>query len=169
MLGMKEICALLLAGGMGAGSVVGVQQVKPAVHKAVARKAPAPKPAVAMAPRAAPAPINDCPTIAGSMGSGIADLAPLPSFESLAPGSSDPYARIAYGPPIGGYLVPGGGGGGGGTSGGNGDGDSGPSVRPPTPAVPEPSSWVMMVSGLGLIGLALRRSVERQESATDIA
>ena len=154
MLGMKEICALLLAGGMGAGSVVGVQQVKPVVHKAVAKKAPAPKAHKTAATSVARAVINDCPTIAGGLGGGIANLAPLPSFESLAPGSS-PNPQIAFGGPIlGGFPGPGIGSGGG----GNGGGESGPSILPPTPAVPEPVSWAMMVGGLGMVGLALRRS-----------
>ncbi len=164
MLGMKEICALLLAGGMGAGSVVGVQQAKPMVQKAVAKKAPAPKVHKSVSSNLARAEINDCPTIAGTMGSGIAGLAPLPSFESLAPGSSGADPRIAYGPAggggYGGYLVPGGGGGGGG-----GGGNSGPSILPPTPTVPEPASWAMMVGGLGMIGLALRRNGARQDAA----
>lgn len=167
MLGMKEICALLLAGGVGAGSVVGVQQAKPAVQKAVAKKAPAPKVHKTASSNLARAEINDCPTIAGSMGSGIAGLAPLPSFESLAPGNGTPSnPQIAYGGVPFGYFGPLGGGGGGSGGSGDPDGESGPSVLPPTPAVPEPASWAMMVGGLGLVGLALRKSSARSEPAS---
>lgn len=167
MLGMKEICALLLAGGVGAGSVVGVQQAKPAVQKAVAKKAPAPKVHKTASSNLARAEINDCPTIAGAMGSGIAGLAPLPSFESLAPGNGGPAnPQIAYGGVPFGYFGPSGGGGGGGGNGG----ESGPSVLPPTPAVPEPASWAMMVGGLGLVGLALRKGGTRPEpTKSDLA
>ena len=161
MLGTKEICALLLAGGVGAGSVVGVQQVKAVVQKAAARKAPAPKAQKPVSRNLPQIELNGCPTIAGSMGSGIAGLAPLPSFESLAPGSNGgPGPQFAYGgPAMGiGYPVPGGGG-----------GESGPSILPPTPVVPEPASWAMMVGGLGMIGLALRRNGGRAGFTSDRA
>ena len=43
--------------------------------------------------------------------------------------------------------------------GGGGGGGSGPSISPapPIPGVPQPDTWVLMVSGFGFIGLALRR------------
>lgn len=35
-------------------------------------------------------------------------------------------------------------------------GDSGPIVTPPPPAVPEPSSWALMLAGLGVVGVTRR-------------
>lgn len=178
MIGTKEICALLLAGGMGAGSVVGVQHAKPAITKAKASR-PAPRkirraapPARVAATPAPMVPINDCPTITAPLGPGIADLAPLPSFESGGMG----------GPQTGGIFIPAGGGywpgwnhggGGGWSGGGNGGnggnsgengggtpGDGGGESTPggsEVPGVPQPASWVMMIAGFGLVGMALRR------------
>ena len=159
MVGMKEICALLLAGGIGAGSVVTVQQVEPATSTPK-KKASAPKAHKTQSRNVTQATVMDCPTLAAPLGGDIADLAPLPSFETLAPGSGP--AQVASlpggGPGIPG-LIPGGGGGGGG------------SIDPlgPPSGVPQPASWAMMVTGFGLVGFAMRKGPEAAQAATDHA
>ncbi len=140
MIGMKEFCALLLAGGMGAGSVVTVQQVKPGISKA--RAAPAkPKVQKAVQRNVQTSQITECPTIA-PLGPGIGDLAPIQTAESAF--------RQALPGGVTGFS--GGGGGGGGF---------GPTVQPdpvsPVPGIPQPDTWVMLVAGFGFLGLALRR------------
>lgn len=78
---------------------------------------------------------------AGGPGGGIAPVPlPLPGV----PGSS------------GGLIPPGGGGSGGGGSGGGGGGNPPPPPPVVTP-VPEPATWIMMIAGVALIGLQLRR------------
>lgn len=149
MIGMKEFCALILAGGMGAGSVVTVQQVKPSVSKS--RAAPAkPKVQKAVQRNVQTALLTECPTIA-PLGPGIGDLAPIQSAQS------------AFGQPLvgsgGGFG--GGAGGPGGGGGGFGGGGFGPDLRPDpmpiVPGIPQPDTWVMLVAGFGFMGLALRR------------
>jgi hypothetical protein len=82
-------------------------------------------------------------------------------------GSAAPGVVIGgIGPGVGGG---GGGGGGGGPGGGNpGGGGDGGTVVPPPPviAVPEPSTWMMMLIGFGLLGagLRLRRPAKRPTS-----
>jgi hypothetical protein len=160
MVGVKEICALLLAGGMGAGSVVAVQQAKPAISKP--KKATAPKAHKTASRNVTRSEIRDCPAMAAPLGAGIAELAPLPSFESIVPGMTPSTPQVAVIP--GGIdILPGGGGGG-----------SGPSILPPGPVgppagVPQPASWAMMVTGFGLVGLAMRKGGEPAEAATNVA
>lgn len=151
MIGLREFCTLLLAGGMGAGSVVAVQEVKPRITKA--RAVPKAKPAAARpaAPPARPfqaegSSLEDCPIYAPLPGSPLANLG-LPANPQ---------------PDLGGGLLgvgPGLGGGAGGIGGGGGGGGlPGPAPGPgPGGVVPEPAAWAMMVSGFGLIGVALRR------------
>ncbi|MCG2840578.1 PEPxxWA-CTERM sorting domain-containing protein [Sandaracinobacter sp. RS1-74] len=147
---MKEICALLLAGGVGAGSVVTVQQVKPAVSKPK-KKPIAPKAHKTASRNVTQTQITDCPAVAAPLGGGIADLAPLPSFETFVPGSALPSSPVAF-VPDGGVVFPGGGGG------GSGGGGGGPVFPPsPAPGVPQPASWAMMLTGFGLVGLAMRK------------
>ncbi len=163
MIGMKEICALLLAGGMGAGSVVTVQKIRPAVSK------PRAKPAVPKAHKTASrnvtnAQILDCPTPALAMGGALPELAAIPTFGTTLPGTSE----VAGWPGGGGVLIPpviGGGGGGGG-----GGGSSGPDIGPnpePVPGVPQPASWAMMLTGFGLVGLALRMGSDTAPATED--
>lgn len=148
MIGMKQFCALILAGGMGAGSVVTVQHTKPSISKA--RAAPAkPKVQKAVQRNVQTAQLTECPTIA-PLGPGIGDLAPLQT------------AQPAFGVPLaggGGGFAGGGGGSGGGLGGGG--GGFGPEVQPGPipimPGVPQPDTWVMLVAGFGFMGLALRR------------
>lgn len=151
MLATKEICALLLAGGLGAGSVVTVQKVKPAVSKAVAAK-PASKPKVTKAVQRSTdtSALQECPAV------GAPELAPILIAEQEIPipiqPSGEPVltSRSGGGAGGGGVYVPGGGGFGGGTS-----------IVPdpaPVPGVPAPDTWVMLVAGFGFLGLALRRS-----------
>jgi hypothetical protein len=144
MIGMKQFCALLLAGGMGAGSVVTVQQAKPVAGKVRAQPKPAKvHKAVQQARQASEG--RDCPTIA-SLDQGFDVASPLPGPDTL------------FGPALsGGAIASSGGGGGGGGSGGS----FGPGIRPGpvpvVPGVPQPDSWIMLVAGFGFLGLALRR------------
>jgi hypothetical protein len=125
---MKQLCALLLAGGIGAGSVVTVQQVKPAISKARAAPAkPKVQKAVQRVRRATS--IQECPLIA-PMGPGIDRLMPIQPLDNI----------YNENPP----------GGGGGVSKPKGDPD-------PFSGVPEPDTWMMLVAGFGFLGLALRR------------
>lgn len=149
MVGMKEFCALLLAGGMGATSVVAVQKAKPAVAKTrPAPQKPKVQKAVQQSSRATQ--IEECPSIV-ALGPGIDSLPPLQSAESIF-----------------GQALPGGGGGpgGGGSRGFGGPGGGfgpgvGPSPIPIVAGVPQPDSWVMLVAGFGFLGLALRRRPTR--------
>ena len=162
MVGVKEICALLLAGGVGAGSVVTVQQVKPAISKPKAKPS-APKAHKTASRNITRTQVQDCPAMAAPLGGGIADLAPLPVFENLVPGGPGPGSQVATIPGGGDLVFPGVPGGGG--------GGSGPAILPPTvtPGVPQPASWAMMLTGFGLVGLAMRRGDEPAQAATDIA
>lgn len=152
MVGAKEICALLLAGGMGAGSVVAVQQVKSPVAKQRAAK-PA-KHKLSSPARAAASPLKDCPSYATTLGGVPGPLAPLAVLEPTEIGFQTPVAPETGAPPMGGgFVLPPGGGGGGGT------------MFPPSPpipispgGVPQPAAWAMMVTGFGLVGLSLRRT-----------
>lgn len=153
MVGAKEICALLLAGGLGAGSVVTVQQVKSPVTKSRAAKPVKHK--VSTPARSAPSALSDCPAYATMLGGAPGPLAPLavlePNDVGLAtPVSSDGGIPMLVSPVV---LPPAGGGGGSGN------------FFPPAPpipvtpgAVPQPAAWAMMVTGFGLVGLSLRRS-----------
>lgn len=150
MIAVKEICALLLAGSMGAGSVVAVQQARPAVKRVKAAK-PVPKPRLAQATRPAhTSALADCPTVAALSG-GVPQLSAIPPFETSGMGAfTGGGASASASLPGGGLGIPpvlGGGSGGG-------------QILPPgpAPAVPEPAAWAMMVSGFGLIGLAMRRT-----------
>jgi len=86
----------------------------------------------------------------------IPEAAPL--FAEAAP----PLPAI-FAPSFGGAIfTPGGTGGGGGGGGGGGPPTQPPTQppgqpTPPTPAVPEPATWAMMILGFGLTGCMLRR------------
>ncbi|NTZ42123.1 PEPxxWA-CTERM sorting domain-containing protein [Altererythrobacter sp. SALINAS58] len=72
-----------------------------------------------------------------------------------------------FGPPS---FIGGGGSGGGGSGGGGGGGGSGggiPSIPPPDqiPAVPEPSTWVLMLIGAAMCGASMRRQRRAQLQA----
>jgi hypothetical protein len=146
MVGMKEFCALLLAGGMGATSVVAVQKAKPSVSKArAAPQKPKVQKAVQQSSRASQ--ITECPTIA-PIGPAIDSLVPLQTAETL-------FGQQL--PGMGGTA--GGGGGGGGFNPGGGGSRPGinPGPVPLAPGIPQPDTWVMLVAGFGFMGLALRR------------
>ncbi len=148
MIAVKEICALLIAGGLGAGGTLAVQQVK---KPAAVRKAskPAQYSPVRHAPAsAAPRAMNDCPAQVAGLAEPM-QLAPIPPMD-VAPGldiSRTPLSMATgHGP---GTSLPGDIG----TGGQNGG------VTPIIiPGVPEPYSWAMLVTGFGLIGLAMRRT-----------
>ena len=108
MIGTKEICALLLAGGMGAGSVVAVQKAKPAISKP-RPAASKPKVQKAVQTQTQTASITECPTV-GPVGS--ADLSPMIAMETTEPLTG--FRETATGPLGGGGIGGGGGGGGGG-------------------------------------------------------
>lgn len=149
MIGTKEICALLLAGGMGAGSVVAVQKAKPAISKP-RPAASKPKVQKAVQTQTQTASITECPTV-GPVGS--ADLSPMIAMETTEPLTG--FRETATGPLGGGGIGGGGGGGGGGLP--------DPS---PTPGVPQPDTWVMLVAGFGFMGLALRRRAPRIDQSS---
>jgi hypothetical protein len=149
MVGMKEFCALLLAGGMGASSVVAVQKAKPAVSKT--RAAPQkPKVQKAVQQSVRGSQIQECPTVA-PIGPAIDSLVPLQTAETL------------FGlQPVGGL---GNGGSGGGVGGGGGFGPGiNPGPIPIAPGIPQPDTWVMLVAGFGFLGLALRRRPDTSDS-----
>ncbi|TPE61826.1 hypothetical protein FJQ54_08000 [Sandaracinobacter neustonicus] len=147
MIGTKEICALLLAGGMGAGSVVAVQKAKPVISKQ--RPVSKPKVQKTTQSRVQTASIQECPTV-GPVGS--AELSPILDLPTQALTGFTPSGPSAFGG--GGGL---GGGGGGGGSGGGGL----PDPTPPVPGVPQPDTWVMLVAGFGFMGMAMRRRAPR--------
>ncbi|MFA7439570.1 MAG: PEPxxWA-CTERM sorting domain-containing protein [Sphingomonadaceae bacterium] len=124
-----------------------VQQTAPAVKRVAHKSAAKPK-----APRSA----VKAATVPAAKPAGMIDCAPAVPLGALGmePGISSP--TIAGGTPFfgGGY---GGGGSGGGNRGGGDGGLSGNRTPVPLPGVPEPASWGLMVSGFGLIGLAIRR------------
>lgn len=134
------LCAMIFGAGVTTGAVVKKPHApKPAVVKAKASK-PAARPS---APKAIPAQkstqtavrLLDCP-VAGSPFSADPNLH-IPEFNlpALPPAGITP-----------GSDMPGVGGGG------------RPPLSPPTiPGVPEPSGWLMLLSGFGMIGLAVRR------------
>lgn len=141
MMGTKEICAILLAGSMGAGSVVAVQKVKTVSAKAAAKpkggqsaRAPRPRAIERTTPGPAAPRILDCPV--GSPFSAepnpfvLPDLMP-PGFGGNIVGA--PFAPVVWG---GGGLAP---------------------VTPPPPMIAEPGAWAMMIAGFGFVGLSLRR------------
>lgn len=150
MIGTKEICALLLAGGMGAGSVVAVQHAKPSVSKS--RPASKPKVQKATQSRVQTAQITECPTV-GPVGT--AELSPIIDMPTEALTGFSPSGSSGFGGGGGGGF-PGGGGGGGGSGGGG-----LPDPTPPVPGVPQPDTWVMLVAGFGFMGLAIRRRTPR--------
>lgn len=149
MIGVKELCALLAAGGMGASGVVAVQQVKPVVHRA--KPKPAPHVSRTAAPRPA-AKLSDCPITASSLGGGaLADLAPIAPFEQSPMASLSSPGMVGVGAGGGGLNLPP-------SMGGGGSGGSEfPKPGEFAPGVPEPAAWAMMVSGFGLVGVAMRR------------
>jgi hypothetical protein len=153
MIGTKEICALLLAGGMGAGSVVAVQKAKPVISKP-RPAASKPKVQKAIQTRTETASITECPTV-GPVGS--AELSPIIAMETTEPLTG---FRETAAAPFGGGGIGGGSGGGGG---GGGGGLPDPS---PLPGVPQPDTWVMLVAGFGFMGLALRRRTPRIEQSS---
>ncbi len=142
---LKEICTLLLAGGVGAGSVVAVQEVRPR-PKAEKRTAAKPRPAVAAASRPA---LNDCPVLGGAL---------VPEFNASLPPSGDP--GVSSFPSVAGHglWVPGGAGGGGSLLPPRPGGPTivVPPTPPPSAPIPEPAAWAMMISGFGLVGVAAR-------------
>lgn len=143
MIGTREICALLLGTSLGIGSTVAVQQAKP--KPSVARHLKQEPVSLARAERPAKkstvrshvgARILDCPAHGLPFSAEpipFTLLPPLTQADSGAPGFSP--------------LLPGVGGGG-----------IAPSLPPtPSPGVPEPAGWALMLGGFGLIGLACRR------------
>jgi hypothetical protein len=160
MVGVKEICALLLAGSMGAGSVVAVQQAKAPAAKS--RPAKASKPKSVAHPRPAAAALNDCPSFTATLGGVPGPLAPLAVLDAAPTGLSVVAPPLDGASPSdgSGFVLPPGGGGGGET------------LFPPQPpapvevgGVPQPAAWAMMVTGFGLVGLSLRRGQGASEAA----
>ena len=111
-------------------------------------------------------PVDGTPKAASSP-----SLAALPDeilpFSGTVPGATTPVSGNPgiFVPASGGNFI-GGGGAGGGTGGGTGTGTgtggvpiTPPVIQPPvTSAVPEPSTWILLLFGFGAIGSSLRRS-----------
>lgn len=145
MVGLKNICALLLAGGIGAGSVVTVQQV-PIVKKA---RASAPKVHKAANRQVVNRQEMDCPSIS-PLGQNPELALSYPQSLSMLPvgglANIPGTGATPFNPPGGGGF-PGGGGGG---------------FTPPVSGVPSPDTWVLLLSGFGFVGLALRRGPRKR-------
>lgn len=135
MLGTKEICALLLAGGIGAGSVVTVQQVRSPASEARATK-PKAHHAVRGSP-AQPGPaLPECPAVGAPL------LAPIITLPQEVPLGLEPITGPAIGYTSGPGITRG----------------TSPVPEPsPVPGVPAPDTWVLLIAGFGFVGLALRR------------
>ena len=132
---LREFCIALLAGTIGAGGTVAVHKAKPAVARKATPAKPRPAPqkvqkAVQTAREAIR--ITECPTM------------PVPSLGpfQVQPLQQEPLLvaqGFAQAPIAGG----------------------GPTVRPgplpPAPPIPDAPTWVQLVAGFGLIGLAVRR------------
>lgn len=129
-----------------------VPQVRDAVHRATTPRAvAAPRSRVRQAePQAIAATpcVIDNPLILPT------SLASLPPFDLGPAGSLTPLASALPGVPGG--LVPAG------RTPGPGEGGSGENPNPPTPpsVVPEPSTWVQLIVGFGLVGGATRFAMQ---------
>ena len=81
----------------------------------------------------------------------------IPALALTVPGGSGGFTPVS-----GGFIGGGGGGGGGGGSGGGGGGGDGivppPPAPPPVTAVPEPSTWTLLLIGFAAVGASIRRS-----------
>lgn len=149
MIGLRDLCVALLAGGISAGGAV-VAMKPPAKPKAVVSRPPPAKTVAYRKPpvreRQTPVPpaILDCPLPASSA------LSAGPLNETMLPppfGGASPF-------PAPGVPYPAGPWGGGGVI--------LPAPPPDVSAIPEPAGWVMMLGGFGLMGVALRRSKKGQ-------
>lgn len=172
---LKQLCAVVAAGGVGAGGAAVAPRIAHAVKRpAIVRDLSRPAPAVV----AVEAPVCAQGLEVAAVGDDVllADAAPAASGGGggggggTAPGSGGGGFALGGGfAPIGGFGGGGSGGGGGGgftpfVPGGGGPGggrppDSGPTTPPdirPTP-VPEPGTWLMLIVGFGLVGVAVRR------------
>ena len=140
MIGMKELCSLLIAGGMGAGSVVAVQKVKrPPVTAPAAPQKQKAKPAKAVAPKAVKAstgPSLALLTACPERSPGGSTVTPLPQQEVTIPRFADTFIGTRWTPIYGGpgfsYVV--------------------------SPGIPDLNTWVTMLFGFGFVGLGLRRT-----------
>jgi PEP-CTERM motif len=125
-------------------------------HQTLAEHAPAPE--------AERPPVNLAQLIAPPVPGVVpVDLGPPPELKFL---DFPPPGVVFASPPGGGSVPPGGGGGGGGGCCGGGGGPPPDAPKPPpTPAVPEPGTWMTMLLGFGVIGWAMRRSGARTQAA----
>ena len=95
----------------------------------------------------------------------LPDLAMIDGAAATAPAGGFPGANL-IGFPGSGYGDPGAGGGlPGGSPGGTSPGGGGGPIGGPTPAVPEPTSWVMLLFGIGAIGAFMRRANRSSRAA----
>ena len=86
--------------------------------------------------------------------------ASIPTLALTVPGGSGGFT------PVGGGLI---GGGGGGSGGGGGGGDGivpPPTAPPPVAAVPEPSTWTLLLIGFAAVGASIRRSKKASKLST---
>lgn len=124
---------------------------------AVARPAAAPaRPISRVLSAAVPAPVTATPSLAAAPVPLVAAPAAAPAALAAAPLLAAAPVGAGLSPLAGLGLLPvipaviGGGGGG-----------SPVAVTPPAPAVPEPGTWLMMIVGFGMLGMALRRRSAR--------
>lgn len=123
--------------------VLGERDAAPVKMAAVA-------PAVLPAPvAAAPAPVAIPPAAVAP----VAVAAPIAALPVAAAAASSGPGLAAVLPFIPAVVAIGGGGGGGGTS----------DIAPP---IPEPGTWLMMITGFGLLGFALRRRRRQERDET---
>lgn len=92
------------------------------------------------------APLVAAPVAAAGIPAGVGALGLLPL---AAVGSGGSGGGLAVTPPGGGAAPP--------PTGGTPPPTGGGETPPPAPAVPEPATWLMMITGFGLLGTALRR------------
>jgi hypothetical protein len=89
--------------------------------------------------------------------------AALPALAMPLPIGAGIFSPVTGGVPSGGGFV--GGGGGDGGSGESGGGFIPPAPPPITSAVPEPSTWMLLLIGFAAVGVSMRRAKVRQVSA----
>jgi hypothetical protein len=127
-----------------------------------------PAPVAAVAPAIVPAVVAPAPVaVPMAAAPAVAAVAPAAAPAVVAGGTGLPLAAGAALLPIAGVAAVGGGGGGGSIGFDQPPGSSPP--PPPGPAVPEPATWMMMITGIGFLGFALRRRRQRLAERTGSA
>lgn len=105
-------------------------------------------------------PLAPAPAVAFLPLDGNSAALALPAMAMPVPIGSGIFSPVTGGIPSGGGFV-----GGGGGSGGTGDGSL-PPAPPVVAAVPEPSTWLLLLIGFAAVGASIRRGKARQISAS---